>query len=78
LRLDGFPWTQFGSLAATVTRVASEARDGQVRVELHLASPGGRPDIPMQHGLPGTVEIHVEEITPLVLIVRAAGRLVNP
>ena len=26
LRLEGFPWTQYGSLAATVSRVASEVR----------------------------------------------------
>jgi multidrug resistance efflux pump len=34
LRLEGFPWAQYGSLAATVSRVASEVRNGRVRVEL--------------------------------------------
>ena len=29
LRLTGFPWTQYGSVAATVASVAHEARDGQ-------------------------------------------------
>ena len=38
LRLDSFPWTQYGSLATTVSRVASEVRDGRVRVELTVAS----------------------------------------
>ena len=38
LRLDSFPWTQYGSLATTVSNVASEVRDGRVRVELTVAS----------------------------------------
>jgi membrane fusion protein (multidrug efflux system) len=33
LRLDGFPWAQYGSLAATVTSVATDAREGVIRVE---------------------------------------------
>ena len=33
-RLDGFPWTEYGQLEATVSRVASEPRQGVVRVEL--------------------------------------------
>ena len=52
LRLDSFPWTQYGSLATTVSRVASEVRDGRVRVELTVASePPAR--LPLQHGLRG-------------------------
>ncbi|MBT9289826.1 HlyD family secretion protein [Prosthecodimorpha staleyi] len=34
VRLDGFPWTRFGTAPATVTRVASEVRDGRVRAPL--------------------------------------------
>ncbi len=34
LRLDGFPAIQYGTVPARVTRVGSEPRDGQVRVEL--------------------------------------------
>ncbi|HMB81986.1 MAG TPA: HlyD family efflux transporter periplasmic adaptor subunit, partial [Vicinamibacterales bacterium] len=36
LRLDGFPWIQYGSIAALVSNVASEMRDGRIRVELRL------------------------------------------
>jgi membrane fusion protein (multidrug efflux system) len=36
LRLDGFPWSQYGSLEALVARVAGEVRDGSIRVELAL------------------------------------------
>src|SRR5207247_1684499 len=53
MRLDGFPWTQYGSLPASVASVAGVVRDGQVQVEL-VVQP--RPDsaIPLRSGLPGT------------------------
>ena len=75
VRLDGFPWTQYGSLRARVRSVASEPQGGQVRVELSLdGSPTGR--IPLEHGLPGVAEVEVERATPAELVLRAAGRLV--
>jgi multidrug resistance efflux pump len=75
LRLQGFPWVQYGTISATVAGVAGEVRDGRVRVELAVnALPAS--SIPIQHGLPGAVEIEVERISPATLILRAAGRLV--
>lgn len=75
VRLDGFPWAQYGTVAATVTRVASEIRDGTVRVE--LAVDESQPTrIPLQHGLPGSVEVTVERVTPAALILRTAGRMI--
>jgi membrane fusion protein (multidrug efflux system) len=73
LRLDGFPWTQFGSISATVASVASEARDARVRVEL-IVHPDPSSPIPLQHGLPGTVEVEVERVSPAELVLRAAGK----
>lgn len=67
LRLDGFPWSQYGSLAANVTNVAGEAKDGRVRVELQIRS-DQTSAIPVQHGLPGTVEIEVKRVSPLMLV----------
>lgn len=72
LRLDGFPWAQYGSLAATVTSVATEARDGVIRVELQLP-PETPTAIPLQHGQPGMVEVEVERISPATLVLRAVG-----
>jgi membrane fusion protein (multidrug efflux system) len=73
VRVTGFPWTEYGTVEATVSSVGSEVRDGRVRVELTvLAGRGSR--IPMQHGLPGVVEIEVERASPAVLLLRAAGR----
>ncbi|MDB5955427.1 HlyD family efflux transporter periplasmic adaptor subunit [Ramlibacter sp.] len=73
LRLDGFPWAQYGSIEATVTRVAGEVHDGLVRVEFAPAvSAPSR--LALQHGLPGTIEVGIEQVTPAQLVLRAAGR----
>jgi membrane fusion protein (multidrug efflux system) len=74
LRLHGFPWAQHGSIAATVERVAREVRDGLVRIELGINDEQVSL-IPVQHGLPGTLEVEVERISPALLALRAAGRL---
>ncbi|MDQ2899911.1 MAG: HlyD family efflux transporter periplasmic adaptor subunit [Acidobacteriota bacterium] len=76
LRLRGFPWAQYGTISTIVTHVASEVRDGKVRVELAVEStvgPHGPSSIPVQHGLPGSVEVEVERISPASLILRTAG-----
>jgi multidrug resistance efflux pump len=72
LRFDGFPWMQYGTMAATVVRVGGELREGRVRVELAL-KPDPDSRIPMQHGLPATAEIDVEQISPLYLVLRSLG-----
>ncbi|HEV7392587.1 MAG TPA: HlyD family efflux transporter periplasmic adaptor subunit, partial [Burkholderiales bacterium] len=74
LRLDGFPWAQFGSIEAKVSHVASEIRDNLVRVELTPVATSTR-NIVMQHGLPGSIEVSIEETSPAVLILRAAGQM---
>jgi len=74
MRLQGFPWAQYGTISATVSNVGSEVRDGRVRVELLVNGGGAR--IPIQHGLPGSVEVQVEYASPASLTLRAAGRMV--
>src|SRR5262249_49022544 len=73
LRLVGFPWTEYGSVPAVVQTVASEVRDGTVRVELAFQQQPTSA-VPFQHGLPGTVEVEVERLSPATLVLRAAGR----
>src|SRR5208282_1645668 len=73
LRLEGFPWTEYGSISATVTHVGSEVRDGRIRVELAV-NPRSASRIPMQHGLPGAVQVEVERISPASLVLRVVGR----
>ena len=72
LRLDGFPWTEYGSINATVVHIASEVRDDRIRVELAI-TPQPTSRIPMQHGLPGTVQVQIERISPASLVLRVVG-----
>jgi multidrug resistance efflux pump len=72
LRLKGFPWTQYGSIRARVTTVGNEIRNGHVRVECDVESTGPA-FIPAEHGLPGTLEVQVERISPAALVLRVAG-----
>ncbi len=74
IKLDGFPWTQFGYLPARVTAIAGEVREARVHVEMALedaASYGA----PLQHGQPGLVEIEVERISPAQLLWRMLGKV---
>jgi multidrug resistance efflux pump len=73
MRLNGFPWTQYGSITATVTHVAEEVRDGQVRVELRIADAKNQ-RVPLQHGMIGSIEIEIEHDSPAVLLWRTTGR----
>jgi membrane fusion protein (multidrug efflux system) len=57
---------------AHVVRVANEIREGSVRIELAVEPPTN-PAIQMEHGLPGSVEVAVEQVAPLTLLLRAAG-----
>ena len=73
LRLSGFPWAEFGTVSANVTHVAQEIRDGKVRVELAL-SEGSSFRGTLAHGMPGTLEVAVERVSPMSLTLRAAGQ----
>jgi membrane fusion protein (multidrug efflux system) len=77
VRLTGFPWTEYGSLDAVVDSVGTEPINGLVRAEL-LLDASARTRIPMQHGLPGTVYVEVERVSPATLVLRAAGKTVMP
>jgi multidrug resistance efflux pump len=76
LRLDGFPWTQYGTLPAIVTDIDTEPKDGLIRVELSL-TPRPTSRIPLDHGLTGSVEIEVDRVSPAVLVLRAAGQFLG-
>jgi membrane fusion protein (multidrug efflux system) len=79
LRLEGFPWTQYGSVAARVSHVASEPHAGTFRVELVLESPATEHlPIPIEHGLPASAEVRVERVSPAVLLLRILGRWLTP
>jgi len=76
MRVDAYPWLQFGTLNAVVTRVASELREGGLSVELEIDPSSER--IPLEHGLPGSVEVSVAKSTPAELVLRTLGLFLNP
>jgi membrane fusion protein (multidrug efflux system) len=75
VRLDGFSWVEYGMLAAKVTEVANEPRDGTVRVELLLSA--NTTSVPLQHGLPGSVDVCIDRTSPLSLVLRSIGSVVT-
>ncbi|HSU33022.1 MAG TPA: HlyD family efflux transporter periplasmic adaptor subunit [Bryobacteraceae bacterium] len=76
VKLNGFPWAQYGTVPAVVSRVAGEVRDGTVRVELAV-NPSHLSRVPLQHGAPGSVEVQVERVSPAALLLSSAGRLIG-
>ena len=80
LRLHGFPFTQYGRLPLRVVHRANELSDGLVRIELAIVSSAGRSSfpVPISHGMPGSVDIAVESLTPRALLLRLLGQLVAP
>lgn len=73
LRLEGYAWTQYGTIPATVADAANEPSGGRIRVELTLTA-GVPTRIPLGHGLPGSAEVAIERVSPAVLVLRAAGQ----
>jgi membrane fusion protein (multidrug efflux system) len=76
IRLDGFPWTQYGTVAARVSSIGTEPVDGLIRVEL-LLLPAPDSAIPIEHGFTGSAEVEVERVAPAVLVLRAAGQFLG-
>jgi membrane fusion protein (multidrug efflux system) len=72
LRLDGFPWAEFGSLRGAVLHVASEPVAGLIRVECSIDAASG-PALPREHGLGGMLEVEVERLAPVALLARNLG-----
>jgi multidrug resistance efflux pump len=77
VRLDAFPWTQYGTLDATVERVADEIDEEGLRVELLLVEADRFP-APLAHGLPGRADVAIEEVAPIVLLLRATTPWFEP
>lgn len=73
LRLDGFAWTQYGDFPARVERVAAEADGQALRVELLMprANAGA---LTLRHGMTGKVDVMIEEVSPLILLLRTLGQ----
>ena len=77
MQLDGFPWAEYGTLAARVASVGTEIREQRVRVEL-VPEPTAAVQAWLQHGLPGTIEVGIDQASPATLVLRAAGQWSRP
>ncbi len=75
MRLDGFAWTEFGRLKAVVREVAGETHDGRVRARLAIEQ--ALEGVPLQHGLPGIVEVEIDRTSPWHLLLRTLGHGVD-
>lgn len=76
MRLNGYPWAQYGFVHGEVINVAKEARAGTVRVDLAIVNPKPAA-VQLDHGLPGSVEIVVDRVSPAELALRLAGNWVG-
>ncbi|MEM7028649.1 MAG: hypothetical protein AAF629_03570 [Chloroflexota bacterium] len=73
LRLDSYPWLQYGTVPAVVTTVPRTPRDGWLVVRLDISAVPPSPMV-LDFGMTGVVEVAVEEVSPADLLLRAAGR----
>ncbi|MCP4424206.1 MAG: hypothetical protein GY803_06935 [Chloroflexi bacterium] len=74
LRLDAFPWEEYGAVAATVTEVVETLQDGRIQVRLQL-NPAADSRIPLQPGLTGSIEIEVEQVAPATMLLQTSGAI---
>ncbi|CAM2065457.1 HlyD family efflux transporter periplasmic adaptor subunit [Sulfidibacter corallicola] len=71
MRLQGFPWVQYGQLTLSVTNVAGERRNGLIRVDFRVDDAPAA--IHLQHGMPGQVIVTTEQVSPFTLLLRTIG-----
>jgi multidrug resistance efflux pump len=76
LRLDSYPWLQYGTVAAVVTTVPRTPREGWLEVRLSIAQEPPAP-IALDFGMTGVVEVAVEQVSPAELLLRTAGRRIS-
>lgn len=76
IKLPGYPWQLYGTVAARVSSVGTEPDTGMlsglVRVELALEAPND-PRIQLEHGLQAIAEVEVDRVSPAALLLRAIG-----
>lgn len=73
-RLDALPWTSHGVVDLSVERLATEAEENEVRVELSLQD---TPQLPLTHGMTGHLEVTVDRVSPAQWLLQSIGRAAN-
>lgn len=72
LRLDAFPWEEYGTISATVAEIDETLQDGRFQIQLRL-NPIADTRIPFQAGLTGSVEIEIEQVAPAAMLLRTSA-----
>jgi membrane fusion protein (multidrug efflux system) len=76
LRFPAYSWTEYGSRRGRVARVASEAQEDRLRVDIDIeGDPASR--IRLEHGQIVIAEVRTETISPARLLLRNAGVLLD-
>ncbi|MBV9778643.1 MAG: hypothetical protein JOY62_01605 [Acidobacteriaceae bacterium] len=65
-----------GGVSARLSRIVRTIRDGSVIIEFWIDSKS-RSRMPLLNGLPGSVEVEIERVSPAALILRSAGALAS-
>ena len=73
LHLDGLPRALFTGIRAQVSSVATEVKDGKIRVEF-VTEPDADLGLVLRPNLTATVEVEVDRVSPAVLVLRKARR----
>jgi membrane fusion protein, adhesin transport system len=76
-RFEGVATLTHGSLAAVVTQIGSDVRNGTFEVILAPAVQATAA-VPLMHGARGSIDIEIERLSPLNLLLRRAGELTEP
>jgi membrane fusion protein (multidrug efflux system) len=76
-RFEGLSTLTHGSLAAVVTQMGSEVRNGTFEVILAPAN-HATPAAALIHGTRGSIDIEIERLSPLNLLLRKAGEWTEP
>lgn len=68
IRLDQFPWREFGSGTGSIVRIDNQIRNNQVEVEIRYQY--GLEGVPLQRDLTAQIIVVTEEVTPAELLWR--------
>ncbi len=72
LRLDDFPWTEYGAVPATLLTIDNAIQNGTIRVQFQITDNNSL--IPLQSGLTGQVEVETNRVSPIALLLNEAGQ----
>jgi membrane fusion protein (multidrug efflux system) len=76
IKVQGYPWTQYGSIDSRVISVSSAIHNETIRVQLELF-PSQHSTIPLLQDLKASVEVNTEQTTPFDLLLKSIGLWLN-